>query len=256
MIGKYFHFYVRRGGGKNLNHRVLVATHHKTGTKWMATIFKKISSKLGLRYYYGRQENLPEGVDIFFQDHSMFDFDRFHDSYRGLHLIRDPRDRIISGCFYHQKSDETWLKVKHKEFGGVSYQEKINGYESLDDRIFFEMEHSGKWTIQEMLAWDYGNPAFMEVKYEDLIGDGDLLLFHQIFTFLGFPGKHIPEILKISYDNSLFSGKLSRSVHLRSGKVRQWEKYFTPEHKTRFMELFKDALIKLGYETGDEWADG
>ncbi len=234
---------------------MLVATHHKTGTQWMATIFKEISRTLGLRYFYGSQEKLPKGTDIFFQDHSMFNFDQFQDEYRGVHMIRDPRDRIISGCFYHQKSDEKWLHIKRKEFGGISYQDKINSYTSFDDQIFFEMAYSGKWGIHEMLAWDYANPAFMEVKYEDLIMDEDLFLFHKIFVFLGFPGRCIPKVLKISYDNSLFSGNISRSVHRRSGKTRQWEKYFKPQHKAKFLELFDDVLIKLGYESNNDWAD-
>lgn len=239
-----------------MKYRVLVGTHHKTGTKWMATIFRKISRTLGLRYFYGRQEKLPAGADIFVQDHSAFDFEGLKTPpYRGLHLIRDPRDRIISGCFYHQKSRESWLHEKRREFGGLSYQEKINSFSSIEDRIFFEMEHSGKRGIREMLAWDYNNPNFIEIKYEDLIADENLLLFHTIFSFLGFPGEKIPKILKISYDNSLFSGKLNTSVHLRSGQTRQWEKYFTAAHKRRFVDLFDDALIKLGYETDNAWAD-
>ncbi|NOY69173.1 MAG: sulfotransferase [Deltaproteobacteria bacterium] len=245
-------------GGMNkivLNKRVLVATHHKTGTKWLATIFKKISIKLRLKYFYGRQENLPKDFDIFFQDHSTFDFDRFQNQYKGLHMIRDPRDTIVSGCFYHRKSREHWLHIKRKRFGGLSYQEKINSYESFDDQLLFEMEHSGRGGIQAMLAWDYDNSAFLEVKYEDLIKDTNLFLFHKIFAFLGFPGRYLPEILKISYENSLFSGKLRRSDHLRSGKTGQWEKYFKPTHKKKFLALFDNSLIKLGYETDNKWAD-
>ena len=117
------------------------------------------------------------------------------------------------------------------------------------------MENSGKRGIQEMLDWNYKNPAFFEVKYEDLIADENLIIFHNIITFLGFPGEATPQVLRIAYDKSLFSGNLKKSVHIRSGRTRQWEKHFKPVHKDRFLELFGDALIRLGYESNDDWAN-
>ena len=238
-----------------LKNKVLVGTHHKTGTVWMMKIFIQICLKFGWNFFSEKQEKLPRDFDIFFQDHSLFDLNDLQMEYRGLHLIRDPRDRIVSGCFYHQKSQEKWLHIKKDEFGGLTYQEKINSYDSLDDQIMFEMNNAGLWDIQQMLNWNYTNPAFYEVKYEDLILDENLFLFHNIFTFLGFPGKGIPEILRIAYDNSLFSGNLEKSIHIRSGEPRQWEKYFKHSHKIRFLELFDDALIKLEYERNDDWAN-
>ena len=243
----------------NLNNKVLVHTHHKTGTVWMLTIFRELSQKLELEFFHGEQEELPKEFDIFFQEHSRFDFDKLQMEYRGLHLIRDPRDIIVSGCFYYQKSEEKWLHIKREEFGWLTYQEKINSYDLLDDKIMFEMEKSGREDIQEMLnikqmlSWNYTNPAFIEIKYEDLISDENLLLFHKIFTFLGFSGKYIPEILRIAYDKSLFCGNLKKSIHIRSGESRQWEKYFKHSHKVRFLVLFGYALSKLEYERNNDW---
>src|SRR5262245_45760294 len=157
--------------------------------------------------------------------------------YRGLHLIRDPRDIIVSGCFYHQKATETWLHDKQDQFGGLTYQEKINSYSSLDDKILFEMDYCGRHIIEQILAWNFDDPSFLEVKYENLIADEQLFLFHTIFNFLGFPGKAIPRTLRIAYDNSLFSGIIKNHPHVRSGKAKQWEEYFTPHHKRRFLEL-------------------
>jgi hypothetical protein len=106
-----------------------------------------------------------------------------------------------------------------------------------------------------MLTWDYQQPEFMEIKYENLIEDRDLILFHEIFTFLGFPGQAIPALLAIAYQNSLFSGRLQKTLHIRSGKKGQWKQYFTPAHKERFIDLFGEALIQLGYEKDQTWAD-
>ena len=136
----------------------------------------------------------------------------------------------------------------------MSYQEKINSYEHPDDQILFEMENSGARGIREMINWNYNNPNFLEVKYEDLITDEELFLFHKIFSFLKIPGSHIPRSLEIAYRKSIFSGRIKNSGHIRSGKTKQWEHHFTKRNKQRFVELFGDALIYLGYENSNQWA--
>lgn len=89
-----------------LSKKILIGTHHKTGTVWLLSIFKKICYSYSLNFYNGLQSNLPEQFDVFFQTHSKFDLDSFDDEFRGIHLIRDPRDVVISGSFYHQKAIE------------------------------------------------------------------------------------------------------------------------------------------------------
>jgi hypothetical protein len=222
--------------------KTLIGTHHKTGTNWMENIFRKLSNDFNLKFFSMEQVQLPS------------DFEKISYNYRGIHLIRDPRDVIISGCFYHQKSKESWLHIVHSKFGGLTYQQMINSYTSISDQIMFEMNNAGSYNVREILAWNYNNPNFMEIKYEDLISDFDLFLFHKIFVFLGYPNFSIPQALEIAYNNSLFSGKVGQSSHIRSGKTSQWQEYFTPAHKARFLELFGDALITLGYEKNHDWA--
>jgi hypothetical protein len=232
--------------------KILIGTHHKTGTVWLKRIFRAICYECDWQFHdFGAP--YPDKVNVIFETHSEFPLDRMDGDYRGLHMIRDPRDRIVSGCFYHQKSVEPWLHQAYEEFGGKTYQEMINSFDSFDEKLMFELENSGRWGINEMLAWDYENPKFKEVKYEDLIKDTDLLLFHEIFSFLGISGEVIPTALRIAYNNSLFSGNIKKSVHVRSGSSSQWQKHFKAEHRKRFQEVFPDALTQLGYEENDDW---
>jgi len=237
----------------DLPNLVLIGTHHKTGTAWLMSIFKIIADDHGLQYFYGLQEDLPANTEIFFQHHSLFEFEILPQPYRGVHMIRDPRDVIISGCLYHQKADEPWLHYSNLDFDGLTYQNKINSLGSLDEQIFFEMENAGRRSLEDMLAWDYQQPEFYELKYEELIEDQNLIKFHEMFNFLGFPGSTLPALLATAYQNSLFSGNLGKSLHIRSGKKGQWRDYFTAEHKERFINLFGDALIQLGYEQDHSW---
>jgi hypothetical protein len=245
----------RKPSGIELKNRILVGTHHKTGNVWLLNIFGKICDEFGLTLYKGMAATLPKEFHVFFRGNSHLEPAQIRAPFKGLHMIRDPRDIIVSGCFYHQKSKEEWLHIKERRYGGLSYQEKINSYQSLDDQILFEMEQAGRYCIEEILAWNYSDPAFYELKYEDLICDEQLVLFHSVFTFLGFPGKAIPRLLQIAFENSLFSGALKSTPHIRSGKIKQWKQYFRSHHKARFLKLFGDALQRLGYESSDEWAD-
>jgi hypothetical protein len=235
-------------------HRILIGTHHKTGTVWLKKLFAKACDEFDLRFYASYKPTCPADTQVFLQSHSQFEVGDLQQGYRGMHIIRDPRDRMVSGCFYHQKSSEQWLHVAKPEFGGLTYHEKINSYDSFADKLLFEMENSGAVGLREMLEWNYDDPNFIEVKYEQLIVDKDLTLFHKIFSFLGIPGANIPDFLRIAYENSLFSGQVRKSAHIRSGTSSQWMQHFLPIHKERFLQLFPNALIKLQYEVDDSWA--
>lgn len=237
-----------------LSNKILIGTHHKTGTLWFHKIFQGICRKFVLSYHTGNQARLPDDFDVFMQDHSKFDLQELKEPYRGVHIIRDPRDRIVSGAFYHQRSKERWLHTKKGKYGGMSYQQKLCSLSSLEDKIAFEMNNAACKTIGEMRCWDYKNSNFIEVKYEELILDLDLMQFHRIFSFLGFDGRSIPAALQIAWENSLFSGELEKSGHIRSGEAEQWKTLFTAEHKRQFVDLFGDALIELGYEQNNDWA--
>ena len=235
--------------------KIVVATHHKTGTQWMERIFHAISIQSGTKYvsYPLVERRRYDKYDIIMEPHSTVDFELLGGKYKGLHLIRDPRDCIVSGCFYHQVSRERWLHMKQKKFGGQTYQEKINGFSKLEDKLSFEMENAGQYTIDQMVQWNYRNAHFYEAKYEELIADESLGRFYKIFVFLGFKGSQIPMCLGIAYRNSLFSGRIQRSKHVRSGEAGQWRSFFTSRNRERFKSIFGSALIDLGYERDNDW---
>jgi hypothetical protein len=235
--------------------RVLVGTHHKCGTVWMMNIFSAVCNRLSLVFYNGEQRHLPRHYDVFFQDHSNFRLSRLAGPHRGLHLIRDPRDVIISGVFYHERcTSERWLTESNPQRQGRSYQQILAGLPSLEEKIIFEMAHCSGGAIRDMLDWNYANSKFYEAKYEDLIEDVELHRFRDIFTFLRLPEDQMDEILQIAFINSLFSGQAAAPPgHIRSGRPRQWQLYFTKNLYRQFLHLFGDVLIRLGYERNDQW---
>lgn len=232
-----------------LRNRVLVGTHHKTGTVWFTSVFRALSGQLGLELVYadGAHPNPDGRWDIFVSGHSRF-AGLDSSNLRGVHVIRDPRDLIISATHYHQTSDESWLHEPRSDFGGMTYQEKICSYSSFDEKMLFEMENSSFHNIVEMVEVEESDDdRFMGVKYEEMIEDRSLARFEEMFEFLGFQGPALGWCLVSAYRNSLFSGGVD-SRHVRSGKAVQWPEYFAPVHEKRFEELFGNALVRLGYE--------
>jgi hypothetical protein len=232
---------------------ILVGTHHKTGTKWMLQLFEGFCAALGERLHSGPQGQLPPATRVFFQDHSRFDFTTLGRPDPGLHLIRDPRDVLISGARYHARASEPWLHQRRRRFWGLTYQEAIRWRRSLGDAVLFEMDHAGGHTIRQMLEWDQTRPEFFEAKYEDLVEDRDLSLFRRLLLFLGYDADRLPILEAIIRKRSLFGGTVSDPMHVSDGRPQQWREVFDDRLRRRFHERFGDALERLGYDPGDEW---
>src|SRR5579862_798041 len=172
----------------------IIATYHKSGTLWMEETFGDICKRRNIRFSNIEAdesinaENCASPIVVAFP-HSTIDKYKWildQKPYSILHLIRDPRDIIISGMHYHRKAGEKWLHVPREQFGGLSYQIKLNSLRTEKERYLFEI--GSRTTPIEMAAWDYGRPYCYEVKYEDLICDRDLSLFTKIAIHLGFSG--------------------------------------------------------------------
>jgi hypothetical protein len=245
-----------------MKYNVVVATHHKTGTVWMDGVFKAIAADVGATFVdfkaqYGQlSEALKEPFILFnldsnFRAHSHL-LDR--DDVRILHLIRDPRDVLISAMHYHRKSNESWLHEPVPGYDNVTYQLRLKAQASKYNQYVYEMEHSTAGTVHDMLKWQYGRANCFEARYEDLRQDTQLAYWLKIAAFLGFEDAERQACGRRFWENSLFGG-LSRlgNTHVRSGDVAQWKREFTPKLACAFMSRFPRALQTLAYEPDHKW---
>jgi hypothetical protein len=245
-----------------MRYNIVVATHHKTGTVWMDGVFKAIAGDLGVRYInfrteYGRLKELVRSPFVLFcYDSDFGDHAGLLDQQdvRIVHLIRDPRDVVISAMHYHKASREGWLHEPIPGYDDLTYQRALQRLPTRFAKYVFEMENSSASTLRDMAQWHYGRANCCEARYEDLRQDSGLAYWRQITTFLGLDAAEQALANRRFWQNSLFGG-LSRlgNQHVRSGAVAQWRREFTPELAQAFLNRFPGLLQSLGYETSDAW---
>ena len=208
---------------------------------------------------------------------------------RAFHVIRDPRDIIVSAYFSNRNSLST------EPYPHIQRHRAELRNTSLEQGLLLEMEFS-KAELVQIGDWDYTHDHILEVKAEDLLAhpyEG----FISIFRHLGLLGEVEPqrahEQLRVSIER--LRNRLSRRTglerlrrripatgeivlgtvyaqrfdaltggrqrgnedvesHYRKGVAGDWANYFTAEHVDAFNEQFGDLLVKLGYEENRQWS--
>jgi len=265
---------------ENSRPHIFVATHHKSGTVWLISTFRRIAqansfifnhlntgeSGWNLRSdkleYFEQQRAISESQSdlpaIFVDYHSAFpDLSNCKGTRgaRGIHIIRDPRDMLLSAVRYHLVSDEPWLHQPMKEFANQTYQQKLNTYSTLEDRIKFEIDHYMGRAIREMHAFDRQN-VFRDVKYEELIIDHDMLLWHELLIHLEMKGTEIIRSMQAFWHSSIFGemkevAESGNHKHIHDSKPKQWQSQLSAESLDLIQCAYETEIAQLGYQLAD-----
>lgn len=267
--------------------------HHKCATTWLRGILSEASRLTGRSMatfdnpgqfngdLAGHLKEHP--LDVIAYTNANIQEVQKLPSMKGVHLIRDPRDIIVSGYFSHMKSHPTdgWPElVGHRE-----HLKSVNKEEGLHA----EIEFSGP-TIDLLQTWDYEQANVLELRYEDVVSDPykwllragihlDLVderdlsvqddiraLLNRAFTVLQKLSRHrlrlqstahsvpAPTFLGIAYKHRFErnskgrkQGQEDTSSHYRKGVAGDWKEHFSPEVTAHFEERFPNLLEKLAY---------
>jgi hypothetical protein len=225
-------------------------------------VFKAIAGDLGARYINFRedqrrlQEQLHSPFILFCYDSDFGDHAAVLDrkDVRTVHLIRDPRDVVISAMHYHKAARESWLHEPIPGYDNRTYQRALQQLPTRHAQYIFEMENSSASTLRDMANWRYGRANCFEARYEALRQDTELAYWTRIAGFLGFDESEQQSCRRRFWQNSLFGG-LSRlgNKHVRSGDVAQWKREFNRELAYAFLDRFPAMLQSLAYEPDNQW---
>ncbi len=235
--------------------RIVHVGYHRGGTTWFSNVLHAVAMHFGLPFQNCAQEHLRRSTRVYLCNDGIIDLEPL-DGLVGSHMIRDPRDLVVSGYFFHLWTDEPWAHRPRPEYGGRSYQQYLKSLDR-DSGLAVEIERTGP-SIRRMLAWNYADPRFLELRYEQVMAD-EQAAFHRIFRHYGFTESAVAAAVAIAGRHNFTSvsgrkvGQKSERSHLRSGQAGQWHEVLTAAHKARFKELYGDAVVTLGYERHNDW---
>jgi hypothetical protein len=232
-----------RGGART---RIVHGTHHKTGTRWTLGILAEMADRFGWRCQDGEQDLLRWDTEVFLQNHSRIDLSLFSQDVRGTHVIRDPRDVVLSGYHFHLRSSEAWLHQPRREFGGRTYQQHLRAL-SPRDGLVAEMRRCADDSVGDMLRWNYSDPRILELKYETLMSRPEET-FRAMFRHYGLSDEQTAIALEIALEHTIPTSRRGiASDHIRSGRIEQWREAYDADLIAAYTEILGDAHTRLGY---------
>ncbi|WP_424930058.1 sulfotransferase domain-containing protein [Amaricoccus tamworthensis] len=229
---------------------IFVATHHKAMTTYFHAVQKSLAFALNIPFERLQGGVLPSNrARMFLSMQGKQDLSKLP-KYRGVHVMRDPRDMIVSGYHYHKWTHEEW--VHRLDDNGRSYQDKLNSL-SKTEGLFLEIDHFIFYYRETLENWNMEDPDMLEVSYESLMQPGKDGIYGDIFRHLGFVDEELElavdlmRLFEASSRSGKSSGAISQKSHVRSGKSGQWEAELEPEHLAYIEQELGPVLRRFGY---------
>lgn len=178
--------------------------------------------------------------------------------FAGTHMVRDLRDVVVSGYFFHLWTNESWVHVPDERYGGRSYQQHLQAVDR-DEGLLREIEHlAGSRDLRVLRAWNYRDPRVLELKYEDVISD-ERTWFEVVFRHYGFHERAVERSVGLALEQGFERaagrrvGEVKEGRHMRSGRPGEWMEFFNAAHREAFKRSMGQLLVDAGYETSLDW---
>jgi len=278
-------------------------THHKCGTRWVNSIFSEVGGILGRRWASASNPDIFGGdisnycsendIRLLSFTNAAYGYVSENLSFRGFHVVRDPRDILVSSYFSSLKthSSANWPELEpHRK-----QLERIPKDQGLLLEMAFIVD-----VFEALDTWCYEDSRILEVKMEDLMKD-NYSGFLKIFSHLGlidegdrstssvavqfgdqvrllrnrfaeksaflrwlaaYPGRvSVLQLLGIVHRHRFSAkaggrkpGREDQGSHYRKGVAGDWRNHFTPEIEREFKARHGDLVVKMGYETDTNWS--
>ena len=185
-------------------------------------------------------------------------FSLLPDDYRITRFIRDPRDLVVSGYFYHKRGAEHWCNIKKPSAAdwemvngtllseleqGISFSELLNSV-NLEDGLIAQIKFRKKH-FESMREWPLDNGRIKLYKYEDILGNENSI-FAEIMDFYKIEESMVNDILHF-VENHSAAKNIGKNKHIRNPKPGQWKELFSENVNLYFNDNYEDILEMYDY---------
>jgi hypothetical protein len=164
-------------------------------------------------------------------------------------LYRDPRDMLVSHVFFATEM--------HPGHGMHAYYNALPDFNARLKVAIAGIDQDGlrmvsvRQRYEDVFRW-LETPGVMCIRFEDLV-ERRAATLQAMLDEVEKSGYRIPTPREEALCLLMAAIQPQRSATFRSGKSGTWRQYFTEEHKRLFKEVAGDLLIRLGYETDNDW---
>ena len=180
--------------------------------------------------------------------------------FRLTRFVRDPRDLVVSGYFYHRRGAEPWCTLDNPtqadwafangrvpeglRTAGGSFADHLQSL-SEEDGLLAEIEFR-QHHFEAMGAWEDDHPGVLLLRYEDILGR-ELEAFDRIFEHYELSPLERRLGRYFARRHSL-ARRRPDDTHIRNPSSGQWKKHFTPRVLEAFNDRWAGLLTRYGYE--------
>ena len=240
-------------------------SYHKCLTVYYQRIMQALFNRYlpwsrGYRHFYSHLEEFYSGFSklrVASVNNRNLDLERLGRC-RISRFIRDPRDLIVSGYFYHKRGVEIWVSMESPTDADwyfangcvpealraqrISFAQYLQSL-SEEEGLLAEMEFR-KYHLESMAGWPSRHPDIVTYRYEDIVGN-EARVMRELFDFYGL--SPLERALGNRLANRYSIRKSSADPHVRNPASGQWRKHFTPRVRRAFDSEYAGLIKLLGY---------
>ncbi len=265
--------------------------HHRCGSTWLSGFLEEVCEYTGHRFAQVFDADMVggdvgafvrrEGVEVLAYMNADLEQVQGLGRLRGVHVVRDPRDVLVSSYYAHRYSHPTdyWKGLEAHRAQLESMSEHDGLLEELQCR---------RQQFQQMYDWNYEQEGVLEVRFEDVVEHpldllGEALQHLELLAkdleseraqrsslgarawsaLLGSRGgrpaargtitrKSLEAMLSRHNFEALSGGRqrgqLDRMHHYRSGSPGEWRDLLNTEHTRALEALFPGLVERLTQE--------
>ena len=180
--------------------------------------------------------------------------------YRISRFVRDPRDLVVSGYFYHRRGaepwcqeidpdPEEWLTTRNRPVPsavrpGESLEMALNRLDQ-EAGLLAELELR-TLDFDSMREWPLDDPRIRVWRYEDILGE-ERRVMGEVAAHYGLPWGLRMRVQRNAVRFDAKHAVAEKSKHVRNPSSGQWRSVFTPRVEDAFLQRWGDVLDRYGY---------